>query len=63
MEGVYIGHLYWIIQRNTGRKNGIKVRCLHILHTVCMEGACKSVQLYNIGSMCMAALPTQISLV
>ena len=30
MGGLYTGHLYWIIQRNTGRKNGIKVRCLHI---------------------------------
>ena len=29
----------------------------HILHTVCMEGACKSVQLHNIGSVCMTALP------
>ena len=29
MRGLYIGHLYWIIQRNTGRKNGIKVRCLY----------------------------------
>ena len=27
-----------------------------------MEGACKSVQLHNIGSMCVTALPTQISL-
>ena len=27
-----------------------------------MEGAHKSVQLHNIGSMCMTALPTQISL-
>ena len=34
MGGLYIGHLYWIIQRNTGRKNGIKARCLHILHDV-----------------------------
>ena len=59
-EGLYIGHLYWIIQRNTGGKNGIKVRCLH---AVCMEGARKSVQLHNIGSMCVTALPTQISLV
>ena len=29
MRGLYIGHLYWIIQRNTGRKNGIKVRYLY----------------------------------
>ena len=29
MGGLYIGHLYWMIQRNTGRKNGIKVRCLY----------------------------------
>ena len=36
MGGLYSGHLYWIIQRNTGRKNGIKVRC-------CTESACKSV--------------------
>ena len=36
MGGLYIGHLYRIIERNTRRKNGIKVRC-------CMEGACKSV--------------------
>ena len=36
MGGIYIGHLYWIIQRNTRRKNGIKVRC-------CGAGACKSV--------------------
>ena len=36
MGGLYIGHLYWIIQRNTGIKNGIKVRC-------CTEGARKSV--------------------
>ena len=28
-----------------------------------MEGARRSVQLHNIGSMCMTALPTQISLV
>ena len=31
MGGLYIAHLYWIIQRNTGRKNGIKARCLHML--------------------------------
>ena len=55
MGGFYIGYLYWIIQRNTGRKNGIKVRC-------CTEGARKSVWLHNIGSMCVTALPTQISL-
>ena len=36
MGGLYIRHLYWIIQRNTRRKNGIKVRC-------CTEGALKSV--------------------
>ena len=30
---------------------------------VCMEGAHKSVQLHNIGSLCMTALPTQISLI
>ena len=29
----------------------------------CTEGAHKSVQLHNIGSMCVTALPTQISLV
>ena len=42
---------------NTGRKNGINVRCLlHILHG--MEDACKSVQqLHNIGSMCVTAIP------
>ena len=63
MRGLYIGHLYWIMQRNTGRKNGIKVRCLHnVLHAVCTEGACKSVLLHNIGSVCVTALPTQISL-
>ena len=28
-----------------------------------MESAHKLVQLYNIGSMCMTALPTQISLI
>ena len=60
MGELYIGHLYWIIQRNTGRKNGIKVTCLH---AVCTEAACKSVQLPNIGSMCVTALPTQISLI
>ena len=54
MGGLYIGHLYWIIQRKTGRKNGINVRCS-------TEGARKSVQLHNIGSMCVTALPTQIS--
>ena len=57
MGGLYIGHLYWIVQRNTGTKNEIEARCLHILHAVCMEGACKSVQLHNIGSMCVMALP------
>ena len=55
-ERIIYWTFYWMIQRNTGRKNGIKVR-------VFMEGACKSVQLHNIGSMCMTALPTQISLV
>ena len=35
----------------------------HILHAVCMAGALKSVQLHNIGSMCVTVLPTQISLV
>ena len=55
MGGLCIGHLYWIRQSNTGRKNGIKVRS-------CTEGACKSVQLHNIDSMCVTALPTQISL-
>ena len=37
MGGLYIGHLYWIIQRNTGRKNGIKARCLNILHAVFVQ--------------------------
>ena len=34
----------------------------YILHDVCMKGAHISVQWHNIGSMCMTALPTQISL-
>ena len=45
MGGLYIGHLYWIIQRNTGT------------YAVCTEGSRKSVQLQNIGSMCVTALP------
>ena len=36
---------------------------MELRYDVCMEGACKSVQLHNIGSMCMTALLTQISLV
>ena len=34
----------------------------YILHAVCTEGACKSVLLHNIGSMCVTSLPTQISM-
>ena len=37
--------------------------CSYILHAVCMEGAHKSVQLHNIGSICMTALPTEMPLV
>ena len=53
----------YILDIYIGLYKGTLEERMELRYDVCMEGACKSVQLHNIGSVCVASLPTEISLV
>ena len=62
MEKVFKIWEDYILDIYIGLYKGTLEERMELRQDVCMEGACKSIQLYNVGSIDMTPLPTQISL-
>ena len=62
MEKVFKIWEDYILDIYIGFYKGTLEERMELRYDIYMEGARKSVQLHNIGSICVTALPTQISL-